>query len=216
MKNVKIRESETKAFILVELLVVIAIIGILIALLLPAVQAAREAARCMQCSSHQKNLALAMHNYHDSHQAFTCSGGVCRWSETAWQTAKENWNMISWTGRILPYIEQQALYDGLMTSSSDNKNRWMDKDAHEADGSRDFIRAKITVQICPSHGGCNSQRGNEWQRWRTCYVVNMGATLYDASAYDFDGDGTIDPSKGDVPQHKGAFAPMKFYNISSL
>lgn len=87
-------------FTLVELLVVIAIIGVLIALLLPAVQQAREAARRMQCSNHLKQLGLALHNYHDTNGAFPMATYVNNTNRPA-----------SWLVRIWPFIEQSAAYD---------------------------------------------------------------------------------------------------------
>lgn len=91
-------------FTLVELLVVIAIIGVLIGLLLPAVQAAREAARRAQCSNNMKQLGLAMHNYHSSHQVFPYN---FRGEGESWSYHRRD----CWFQRILPYIEQQPLYD---------------------------------------------------------------------------------------------------------
>ena len=103
--------SRSKAFTLVELLVVIAIIGVLIAMLLPAVQAAREAARRMQCTNNLKQLGLASHNHHDSHGRFPAGDPqkVCpdypgiparlyRWSSLAMLT---------------PYLEQSNVYRSL-------------------------------------------------------------------------------------------------------
>lgn len=88
-------------FTLVELLVVIAIIGILIALLLPAVQAAREAARRSQCSNNLKQIGLGLHNYHDSYNSFPY----------AWMAELTPIpNVQTWATRILPYIEQMPLY----------------------------------------------------------------------------------------------------------
>ena len=89
--------SKRQGFTLVELLVVITIIGILIALLLPAVQAAREAARRTQCANNLKQLGLALHNYHATHTYLPPGAHSCCWE--------------TWQALILPYIEQQALYD---------------------------------------------------------------------------------------------------------
>jgi len=99
-KNIKReRGDKTRGFTLVELLVVIAIIGILIALLLPAVQAAREAARRMTCTNHLKQVGLAVHNFHDAQRGLP---PICLYLDGA-----------TITMFLYPYIEQQALYDNL-------------------------------------------------------------------------------------------------------
>ncbi len=101
-----------RGFTLVELLVVIAIIGILVSLLLPAVQAAREAARRMKCSNNLKQYGLALHNYHDTFNSLP-PGGV-------WNTQSADWNVrnMSWHARVLPYIEQQTIYDKINWTTS--------------------------------------------------------------------------------------------------
>ncbi|MDZ7618093.1 MAG: DUF1559 domain-containing protein, partial [Patescibacteria group bacterium] len=93
-----------KAFTLVELLVVITIIGILISLLLPAVQSAREAARRMQCMNNLKQLALAIHGYHGVYQILPAS-------KIQYGTDSYTHVLMPWTVAILPYVEQQALFD---------------------------------------------------------------------------------------------------------
>ena len=100
-------ERYRKGFTLVELLVVIAIIGILIALLLPAVQAAREAARRSQCSNNLKQIGLALHNYHDANKTFPFAWMVYATDVPGFSDL----NAQVWGTRILPYLEQTALYD---------------------------------------------------------------------------------------------------------
>ena len=96
------------AFTLVELLVVIAIIGVLVALLLPAVQAAREAARRTECSNNLRQAGIAVLLYHDSKKVLPQGGG---------DIAPDNW---SWSGLILPFAEAQAEYDRIDFSSGFN------------------------------------------------------------------------------------------------
>ncbi len=99
------RPLKKRGFTLVELLVVIAIIGILIALLLPAVQAAREAARRMQCSNNLKQIGLAIHNYYSTNNAFPAACSSQNKNFGSWGFA--------WCVHIMPYAEQTSLYDEL-------------------------------------------------------------------------------------------------------
>jgi prepilin-type N-terminal cleavage/methylation domain-containing protein len=101
-----------KGFTLVELLVVIAIIGILVALLLPAVQAAREAARRMQCTNNLKQMGIALHNYHDTYKTFPPGGIECGGAVNGpCNGTYGRRQLTTWTLCILPFMEQQPLYD---------------------------------------------------------------------------------------------------------
>jgi prepilin-type N-terminal cleavage/methylation domain-containing protein/prepilin-type processing-associated H-X9-DG protein len=103
---------QRKAFTLVELLVVIAIIGILIALLLPAVQAAREAARRMSCTNNMKQIGLGLHMYHDTFKMLPAG-----WRGFDPISGRPHWFGLpgwAWSASILPYMEQTAVYDSLI------------------------------------------------------------------------------------------------------
>jgi prepilin-type N-terminal cleavage/methylation domain-containing protein/prepilin-type processing-associated H-X9-DG protein len=116
------------AFTLVELLVVIAIIGVLVALLLPAIQAAREAARRSQCTNNLKQIGLGFHNYESANGGFPPR----RWS-------RADQGYTGWGTFILPFMEEQAIYD---------RYNW--KYDYYDPVNKDVVETKLPVFICPS------------------------------------------------------------------
>lgn len=124
-----------RGFTLIELLVVIAIIAILIALLLPAVQQAREAARRSSCKNNMKQLGLALHNYHDVHNAFPPGWiGV----ENRLPSA-EGESGFSWGTMILPYLDQSPLFQQLETRLP-----------MDVAPNRDLLKSVLVMFQCPS------------------------------------------------------------------
>jgi prepilin-type N-terminal cleavage/methylation domain-containing protein len=132
-----ITRRENTAFTLVELLVVIAIIGILVALLLPAVQAAREAARRAKCVNNLRQIGIAVQNYHDVNKHQPQYHDAVPPATTATYT----WSMAGpvWTVLILPYMEEQALYDSF------NKTVTMDHASNTK-----WTQQIVSVYVCPS------------------------------------------------------------------
>ncbi|MGL6196982.1 MAG: DUF1559 domain-containing protein [Thermoguttaceae bacterium] len=141
IKNLR-KSSHDNGFTLVELLVVIAIIGILIALLLPAVQAAREAARRMQCSNNFKQLGLALHNYHDAYNGFPASR---QWviKKTSAGNASGDWSADV---VLFPFLEQSAAWSSVQSldGNCSNGNPWGE--------ASQFLVGPFTGYRCPSDG----------------------------------------------------------------
>jgi len=148
-------KARARAFTLIELLVVIAIIGVLIALLLPAVQSAREAARRAQCSNNLKQIGLALHNYESANGSFPWTQGVV----STWYPTVNN-GQLPWNGGngqeyanfgalalMLPFMEQQPVYSSLNFSFGAN---WYTLPGSDDPVQFTGITAVIGSFLCPS------------------------------------------------------------------
>ncbi len=138
-----------KGFTLVELLVVIAIIGVLVALLLPAVQAAREAARRIHCTNNLKQFGIALQNYHDTHHTFPPGRVGCNRGSASYGCTGPDIERVSTSGFVLllPYLEQASLHDLF----DFDFGLWLAADpVWWTDGNLDAIEQRPEVFVCPS------------------------------------------------------------------
>ena len=175
----KLNRRNKSGFTLVELLVVIAIIGILIALLLPAVQAAREAARRMQCTNNLKQFGLAMHTFHDSHKQLM-------------PAARGANGVVLWAMQILPFIEQTALFAACEIEPSlpgVNPVRWDYANAGQGKDNLMFVRPanRISMWNCPSDrpkAAINQAEGNLGTIARGMAMYNYMICIGNTAVFD--------------------------------
>ena len=193
------RAADRRGFTLVELLVVIAIIGILIALLLPAVQAAREAARRSQCSNNLRQIGLALHNYHSTFNVFPPAAVGYGWCQHAQYGESIILNASGWT-MLLPFMEQQAMYDkydrtqcastqdqGYCCGIAGNTSGTLIGDPVTS-GNADVISQLLAVLRCPSDAGNPRLPADS-----TAYSIMPGSGYEGAKTnYDFSVTRTLD------------------------
>jgi len=154
-----------RGFTLIELLVVIAVIAILVALLLPAVQQAREAARRTQCKNNLHNIGLALHNYHDTFRTFPC-GWISVDPATHLPSAHEGITGVGWASMILPNIDQAPLYNIF------NANLAIEDPANDQ-----FRLTFLPVFSCPSDP--------QPQRWPIEEEANPGTVICELSTANY-------------------------------
>jgi len=164
--------SKFRGFTLVELLVVIAIIGILVALLLPAIQAAREAARRAECNNKLKQIGVALHNYHDTHKSLP-AGYIYRTLNPS-AAGDPDWG---WQVSIMPFMELDALYAELDMATKLLKQYYK---AGATAAEQEPLQRPIPAYRCPSdiakdlNTYCNFGGTNHFRIATSNYVGSAG------------------------------------------
>ncbi len=182
-----------RGFTLVELLVVIAIIGILVALLLPAIQAAREAARRTQCANKLKQLGLAIHNYHDTYDSMPFLV----------VTASPLNPYVSGLVGLLPFVEESALYDQISTTSTYGGVTYPPYGNYSGRTTAyEPFTAMISAYLCPSDPKSGERGADGYGRNNYCFSVG------DWTPRSWGGGTNMDT--------RGAFGPRKAFNFRAV